>query len=145
MVAYSFQRRFVPAILDGSKTHTLRGPRRRHAREGEALQLYTGMRTRQCRLIARATCNRVFGVLLKFSEWQSFCLFDLVELGPGEFKGRGRLRPIGDPDAFARSDGFESIDEMGRWWRENHDVTSWEGFLIGWASLSLDPHVGRLQ
>lgn len=144
MVAYSFQRRFVPAILDGSKTHTLRGPRRRYAREGEAMQLYAGMRTRQCRLIARATCNRFFGVVLKFSAYQCFALFDVVEQEPGVWKRRGRLRRMGDPDAFARSDGFEDIDDMGRWWRDNHGVTSWEGFLIGWAQLAIRPHVGRV-
>jgi hypothetical protein len=137
MVAYSFKARFVEAILDNTKTHTLRNPRKRHAREGEELQLYTGMRTRHCKLIATTTCNRFFGVYLKFSIYQSFALFDVVEREPGVFRRRGRLRAIGDPDAFARSDGFNDIDDMGRFWRDEHGVASWNGLLIGWAPLVL--------
>ena len=48
MVAYSFKRRFREPILAGSKQQTIRADRKRHARRGEALQLYTGMRTTQC-------------------------------------------------------------------------------------------------
>lgn len=42
MVAYSFQPRFAAPIEQGLKTHTLRAAgKRRHARVGEALQLYS--------------------------------------------------------------------------------------------------------
>lgn len=137
MVAYSFHRRFVDMIRDRDKTHTLRNARRRHARVGEQLQLYTGMRTKSCMLIGTAACDRFRGIYLKFSHYQSFDLFDVVETDPGCWRRVGRRRPIGDPDAFARSDGFIDIDDMGRWWFEVHGVTSWEGFLIGWSPASL--------
>lgn len=51
MVAYSFHPRFVDAILGGTKRQTIRMHRRRHARPGEEMQLYAGMRTRHCRLV----------------------------------------------------------------------------------------------
>ena len=52
MVAYSLKPRFIPPILSGAKRQTIRAiSRRRHAIPGETLQLYTGMRTKQCRLI----------------------------------------------------------------------------------------------
>ena len=59
MVAYSFKARFAEPILAGTKLHTVRAPRKRDARPGEELQLYRGMRTRQCALIARKTCAGV--------------------------------------------------------------------------------------
>ncbi len=51
MVAYSFHKEFAPLILLGHKRQTVRAHRRRHARPGEAMQLFTGMRTRHCRKI----------------------------------------------------------------------------------------------
>lgn len=137
MVAYSFNRRFVGPIRIGDKTHTLRNARRRHAKVGETLQLYAGMRTKHCEPIATATCDRFRGIYLKFSIYQSFDVFDVMEREPGVWRRVGKLRPIGDADAFARSDGFTDIDDMGRWWLETHGVTSWEGFLIGWSRASL--------
>jgi hypothetical protein len=47
VVAYSFRQQFRPPILAGTKRQTIRADRKRHARPGEQLQLYTGMRTRQ--------------------------------------------------------------------------------------------------
>jgi hypothetical protein len=43
MVAYSFNPIFVGPILAGTKRQTIRAERKRHARPGEAMQLYTGM------------------------------------------------------------------------------------------------------
>lgn len=49
MVAYSFKKQFGPAIESHEKCQTVRGPRKRHARVGEPVQLYVGMRTKACR------------------------------------------------------------------------------------------------
>lgn len=49
MVAYNFKKQFVPLIEAGLKRQTIRAPRKRHTRPGEAIQLYSGMRTRSCR------------------------------------------------------------------------------------------------
>lgn len=64
MVAYSFRARFVVPIEAGTKRQTIRAPRKRHAKPGEEMQLYTGMRTRACRLIRLATCLSVWPVSL---------------------------------------------------------------------------------
>lgn len=135
MVAYSFHKMFAQPILDGSKPHTLRGPRRRHARPGEEIQLYTGMRTRHCRLIARVSCDRFCGIYLKFSEYQAFYVFDVVEQEPGSWRRRGELEPISDPESFARSDGFANLEAMARFWWDVHGLRSWEGFLVGWLPI----------
>ena len=73
MVAYSFRPRFIEPILGGRKRQTIRAiGRRRHARPGDPLQLYAGMRTRNCRLIGRAICIDVVEVGLRFAEDEDF-------------------------------------------------------------------------
>jgi hypothetical protein len=59
MVAYSFQKQFVPAIISGKKRQTIRAfGKRRHAYVGEPIQLYVGMRTKQCaKIIPDQICN----------------------------------------------------------------------------------------
>lgn len=68
-VAYSFQQQFAEPILAGTKGGTIRAQRsgRGHARPGEELQLYTGMRTKHCRLICRKPCIAVTRILLGFA------------------------------------------------------------------------------
>lgn len=57
MVAYNFQHGWRDQILSGGKTSTIRPPRRRgHARPGDRLQLYVGLRTRQAELLATTIC-----------------------------------------------------------------------------------------
>lgn len=123
MVAYSFKAMFAPRILDGSKRQTIRADRRRHARPGEQLQLYTGMRTKRCRLIARATCLSVSPVSLVFREGEGVAL-------------EGFKKTFGDLDAFGRADGFESWAEMKAFWRSTHPgVDVFDGVLIRWGEL----------
>jgi hypothetical protein len=50
MVLYGFKKKFALLVENGYKPHTIRDDRKtRHARPGEALQLYAGLRTKQCR------------------------------------------------------------------------------------------------
>jgi hypothetical protein len=121
MVAYSFKRQFAEPILDGRKGGTIRANRRRHARPGEEVQLYTGMRTKQCRLIARKTCCEIEPVTLDFR-------LDRILLGyhpPRVLRGR-------DLDRFAQFDGFENWPQMSSFWG---DVSSFFGWHIRWVPL----------
>jgi len=136
MVAYSFKARFAPAIEDGSKEHTLRGRRRRHARTGEELQLYTGMRTAHCRLIMRRTCTDFLGVTIDFKQ-AAVMLYRVVEHLGDWVRAGAEYLPI-QPEPFAVSDGFESFDDMARFWRDENGVAgAWDGFLIGWRRLPI--------
>ncbi len=79
MVAYSFQKRFVGHVAaglepgpwcPGMKRHTLRLPRagrQGHARPEQPVHLYTGMRTRHCRLIGRAVARVQIPIWLVFN------------------------------------------------------------------------------
>jgi hypothetical protein len=150
MVAYSFKRRFVDPIKCGlglpldeigalvlPKQQTIRAiGKRRHARPGETLQLYQGMRTKQCFKIGEARCASVEGVMLKWSEWPAFMTYDVAEREPGVWRRIGNIRPIIDMEAFARADGFGCFDDMQRFWTEEHGPETFEGKLIRWEPLA---------
>lgn len=119
MVAYSFKAQFAQPILDGTKGGTIRADRKRHARPGEELQLYTAMRTRQCRLIARKECLAVAPLVLDF-------LRSTIVVGHLSIYDRKRL------DEFARFDGFPDFGSMRRFW--NGDAR-FDGWHIRWLPL----------
>jgi hypothetical protein len=124
MVAYSFHPQFVTPILAGTKRQTIRADRKRHAREGEAIQLYTGMRTKHCRAIGTANCQLVLPVTLDFAG-------DRVMTGGTVFRSSANL------EEFARWDGFADWPAMRDFWRETHASTSvFSGVLIRWIEFN---------
>lgn len=125
MVAYSFNRMFEVPILTGAKRQTIRAERKRHARPGEALQLYRGMRTKHCTMIARATCLHVLPIRLRISD-PPYAAFDGRTLGL-----------LAGLDDFARCDGFDDWHAMRAFWEEHHpDCPVFSGVLIMWGDLS---------
>ena len=132
MVAYNFRSRFADAVQSGLKLQTIRAPRvRGHARPGDALQLYTGMRTRACRKLADALClASTHCILTEGGVW----------LGDGSRAGL---------DDFAQADGFGNFEEMRTWFRKTHGLP-FEGQLIRWrlfrAETDLNvPFAGRKE
>lgn len=124
MVAYSFQPRFEEPILAGTKGGTIRADRKRHARPGEEMQLYTGMRSRECRLIARRTCLAIEPIWLWFGREPA------VRLGARHFANAQDLND------FAGFDGFANWLELERFWRDGYEsVWGWEGWHIRWLPL----------
>lgn len=127
MVAYSYQRRFAPLIKLGIKTQTIRGPRNRHARPGELIQHYTGLRTKAAAKICSDTrCVRVDPITLRFSPSLGGApvLLNAVEIDG--FK-------VNDLDHFARLDGFEGRRDMSAFWVQQHGpMAEFHGVLIIW-------------
>lgn len=123
MVAYSFKKQFAAPILAGQKLQTIRAVgKRRHARMGDRIQLYIGMRTKHCRLIATRICASVHQVELRI-------------LPDADMTARvdGKLLTEIELGILARADGFGSIEDMWVFWRENHkNVTKFDGLLIKW-------------
>ncbi len=114
MVAYNFQKQFIGAIEDRAKMQTVRADRKNgHAQPGQTLQLYYGMRTKQCRLIARAVCLANYHV--EIDEEQTTVDFSW------KFEN----------DYFASLDGFDSGDQMLVWFKNNHTLP-FTGRLIIW-------------
>lgn len=138
MVAYSFKPRFVVPIRAGlgldappvplvrPKRQTIRAiGKRRHARPGEQLQLYQGMRTRDCFLIGRATCTKVQEVAI----WPSEIDFRIALDGSD-------LMPTGIKD-FAKDDGFDDEHDMLAFWHQSHrGLDYFEGVCIRWEPIA---------
>lgn len=126
MVAYSFNPRFEVAVREGWKTQTIRAGRLRHAKPGELLQLFVGMRTANCRRICEdVRCTDVMLITIDFdTEGEIDCIMtDHVT--------------VRDLDAFAVRDGFTDASDMAAFWRQQNGQrpdTSFTGYLIEWAA-----------
>lgn len=103
MVAYNFQPQFISKIESGQKHSTIRLPRKNgHAKVGDKVQLYVGMRTKNCRkIIPDSMCVkrqqiRVAGY--RFSYSQGATEYDIAQL--------------------ATMEGFESVGEMMKWFSQ---------------------------
>jgi len=125
MVAYSFQKQFGPPIKAGTKTGTIRADRKRHAREGENLQLFTGMRTKYCqKIIPDPVCQMVMPISLHVQPER----MGHIMVGKADWL----LHPTGETD-FAMCDGFNDMREMHAFWLKTHGPGLFEGFWIAWA------------
>ena len=132
MVAYNFQARFAPDVEWGRKLQTIRTDGgRRHARIGEAVQLYTAMRRPECRLLGLGTCTATWRVRLTFAPKPHV---KMILLGPdGDWlSGVAIIRHRDGLDEFAERDGFLSWGALLDWFRAEHGMRPFEGTLIKW-------------
>lgn len=130
MVAYSFQSRFADAVAELRKRQTIRAlGKRRHARPGECVQLYTGMRTRSCRKLVDPdpVCTSAEPVMLESVVGK---IPGTLPLCPLRIWVNGRTSPE-ESEAIARADGFASIQEMHDWFKQAHGLP-FHGVLIKW-------------
>lgn len=138
MVAYSFHAMFAPAVEANFKRQTVRADRRRHARVGEAVQLYAAMRTRQCRKLVNIDpiCVEVAPIRLVIDRDHPQILVSIDINGSS-------LNSI-EIEQFAWADGFGALPRsdggfylaariaMGEYWLGQHRRRDWEGVLIRW-------------
>lgn len=130
-----FKSQFVPFILDGTKTHTIRATRKTPPRVGEICHCYTGLRTKACRLLGRWPCVKVEEIRLEF--WPATMR---IRIG-------GTLLADDEAIAFAERDGFRPVGQLSAlfamnnfWWREHrwreHKMTEpaqvFDGQVIHW-------------
>jgi hypothetical protein len=59
-----FKRRFVPFILDGTKTHTIRAKRKVRPRPGEMCHCYVDPRQKTMALLGRWRCTRIDEIVI---------------------------------------------------------------------------------
>lgn len=125
MPVYSFQERFIPLLIDGSKKQTIRKKRRGQAKPGDILYLYFGMRTKYCKKIMEADCREVKEIIIHKN--------GVVTVG-------GRKLNKYEKDTLAFNDGFRlsnyprhdgSFDLMLRWWKQTHELP-FKGDIIYW-------------
>lgn len=113
MVAFNFQRAFVPDIRSGRKTQTIRQNAR--CKTGDTLQLYTGQRTKNCELIGTATC----------------AICEPITIAEDHISiGHSRL-PSGDAEHIAKIDGFDGLAALRDWFRERYGLP-FKGYRVMW-------------
>ncbi len=132
MVVYSFDRQFIEPIqlgvrnpfADGAKLQTIRAHRKRHARAGEMLQLYCGMRTKHCmKIVPDQECEDVFNIRFEVAK------SGIKDIYIGLSEPRYELPKINE---FAQEDGFSDADAMHGFWLASHGEGLFEGVLIKW-------------
>lgn len=117
MVAYNFQARFADAVESGAKPHTIRADRKdgRVPKVGQQIHLYTGMRTKACRLLRKSIITEVAR----------------VQIRPGSLYVDGACLMSDEASQLARADGFDNAREFFDWFRVHHGHL-FNGYLIRW-------------
>ena len=131
MVAYSFKPQFVEPIQLDLKRQTVRGFRPRHARPGEALQLYCGMRTRSCfKIIPDPVCTGIRHINIAIGD--PMRPVPVIEI-------EGIVLNPEEAERFAAADGFAATESipatamLNAFWTINHpDVWHFSGVVIEW-------------
>jgi hypothetical protein len=126
MPALNFKAQFADDVAFGIKRQTVRAHRkdgRPHAKPGDTIKLYTGMRTKACRLLAEATVTSLRPVRIEACKM---------------FIGGNRLPSViydrnceQTDNEFAEADGFSGFTEMAEWFQDAHGLP-FEGIVICW-------------
>ncbi len=128
MVAYNFQSQFAPDVETGRKRQTIRANgKRRHARPGEFLQLYTGQRSKKCRKLVEPDpeCREVLPIRVYLKGRRAKPA--LAVQREGVFMDI----PRNDIKAIALADGFKTVAAMVEFFETTHGLP-FEGVLVKW-------------
>ena len=115
MPAYNFKKQFAPDVESGVKRQTVRPKRKRPTKPGEPLSLYTGMRTKYCRLLKNAICKSV----------------DDIEIGSTYVKLNGKKITIQKINELAKADGFRYKHQFFNFFETQYGLP-FNGDLIKW-------------
>ncbi|MGH9747257.1 MAG: hypothetical protein ACRD59_14265 [Candidatus Acidiferrales bacterium] len=143
MGLYGFKARFVPYVLAGTKTHTIRSVRAHPDKPGNVMHLYTGLRTKKAKLLMRVECVKVESIAITCE------VKDLKGGGAARLVYRVEIDGIAldssELEALARRDGFPGgWSEMFAFWQDEHDFP-FSGHVIHWrkAGERRDPPLLR--
>lgn len=115
MALINFQKQFANDVMLGKKKQTIRARRKYPIHKGDILHLYTGLRTKQSRLLCVSICSHVAPITItanSISVWDN----ELTEKQIAE---------------MAVNDGFHNFDELKEWFVKTHGLP-FEGDLIEW-------------
>lgn len=126
MVAYNFKSAFHEQLQDGTKRQTVRhAGAKRHARPGEPVQIYAGLRTKHARkLIDDPICRTVDHIVIMVDRSAANGIATI------EINGIPLSRE--QMVAFAEADGFAGLNQFGAFWRFTHGEGRFEGVVIRW-------------
>ena len=125
MGIYNFEKRFVPFIIAGTKTHTIRAHRRYPDEAGKMLHLYTGLRHPGAMLLMRVPCVRMETIdfvlnLPKHALENSRAVSVFID---------GEPLDEDEKQSLARRDGFEDFGKMMEFWNSR---LPFNGQIIHW-------------
>ena len=133
MPAYSFVERFCPWVIEGSKTQTVRAPRKGrqgHAKPGDTVYLYFGMRTKFCKKLGEGVCTERKEITITSDS----IYIDGRGLSHDEmhlFAWKDGFRPEGTTE----EEPWGAWTAMRRFWKETHGLDAehpWKGIVIYW-------------
>ena len=134
MVAYSFQKQFVAEIQAGKKHQTIRAHRKnnRHARVGERLQLYCGLRTKNCQKLFDndPICRGVDDVEIDITDGGKI---EQIVLN-GRKLTSIEIEDFAKADGFRPSDGLTARDVMGEFFLNHYGAGHFKGNVIMWEA-----------
>lgn len=127
MPALNFKQQFADAVENGEKRQTVRAHRkdgRPHCKTGDVLSLYTGMRTKNCRMLGKARVTRVASIKINPTDMEldGKLLYSIIH---------SRDADLTDNE-FAEADGFDSFMDMANWFDQVHGLP-FEGVVIYWS------------
>ncbi|MDZ4726177.1 MAG: hypothetical protein SH817_08465 [Leptospira sp.] len=111
-----FKSQFKHKILSGEKLHTIRADELNRWKAGKIIQFATGLRTANYEQFALGRCTRVSEIIINPEN-------ERVYIGHGSgivYRGQG-------VQAFAKNDGFDSLEDFWKWFNK-----PFEGKLIFW-------------
>lgn len=127
MGLYNFKEQFVPFILDGRKTHTIRAERVHPDKAGNAFHAYTGLRTKKARKLLTSTVVKVEEIVITDTQLKRIVI-------------DGHLLETDEEEALARRDGFRDFAEMMAFWEGR---LPFRGHIIHWRPIKENPHVRK--
>jgi hypothetical protein len=136
MPAYSFQKRFVPPVERGDKTHTIRGKRKNRPRPGQRFYAYYAMRTKQCRKLLESVITRVQDITIEQAERVCDTTSReglVVYWNVLKITIDGDVLALDEAEALARRDGFQDLLEMSDFWPPSR--LPFYGDLIHWKPV----------
>ncbi len=134
MPAWNFKTRFADLVVSGAKVHTIRAPRKdgRLPKVGDPAYLYTGMRTRECRLLRVAKVEAVTDIAIFPTSGRIY-----IKRGSLNHRSGEGFLTEAENNRLARLDGFDGELEFFNWFEEYHGETFF-AHLIEWAKAPAD-------
>lgn len=131
MVAYNFQKQFAGDVESGKKRCTIRrAGKRLPPKDGDTLQLYTGMRTKYCRLLCKGKCTDVNPVLFTRKNGKPILCIGVIV---GTEKSWIQV-VASEVERLAIEDGFKSTADFYAYFLGNSE-DDFCGFLIEWEPI----------
>jgi hypothetical protein len=99
--------------------------RRAHAKPGDIVRCYHGMRTKQCSRIGDGLCTSTEPISIFVRQPVAWLEIDI---GSKRLTDREKLE-------LAQNDGFEDCFDMWNFWIKEHGEVNFDGVLIKWEPM----------